>query len=49
MMTKDKISSFLGAFSRLKEKVLWKFEADALEAPKNVFVFKWLPQSDVLG
>nr|CAD7573031.1 unnamed protein product [Timema californicum] len=42
--------AFLKAFSKLKQKVLWKFEADNLPGqPANVKIQKWLPQSDILG
>ncbi|PSN51259.1 hypothetical protein C0J52_11767 [Blattella germanica] len=42
--------AFLKAFSKLKQKVLWKWETDSLPGqPKNVKLGKWLPQSDVLG
>ncbi|KAK3917458.1 UDP-glucosyltransferase 2 [Frankliniella fusca] len=36
------------AFSRLKQRVVWKFEDDSLAMPENVRVAKWLPQMDVL-
>lgn len=40
----------LETFSKLKEKVLWKFEDDSLEEkPKNVIIRKWFPQNDILG
>ncbi|KAK9878975.1 hypothetical protein WA026_003794 [Henosepilachna vigintioctopunctata] len=36
-------------FSELSYKVLWKFENDEmLNKPENVFIRKWLPQSDIL-
>ena len=39
----------LKAFSRLKYDVLWKFEEDLPNVPKNVKISKWLPQSDILA
>jgi UDP:flavonoid glycosyltransferase YjiC (YdhE family) len=48
-LTLDVRRSILGAFSKLKEKVLWKFETDLPEASPNVKVMKWLPQQDILG
>ena len=39
----------LKAFSRLKYDVLWKFEEDLPQLPKNVKISKWLPQSDILA
>ncbi|PSN29898.1 hypothetical protein C0J52_27059, partial [Blattella germanica] len=45
-----KVNSFLKAFSKLKQKVLWKWEKDTLPGqPKNVKLGKWLPQSDILA
>ncbi|XP_060528216.1 UDP-glucosyltransferase 2-like [Cylas formicarius] len=35
---------------KLKQRVLWKFEADEVpEAPDNLYVSKWLPQTDILA
>lgn len=44
-----KKQAVLKVFSRLKQKVLWKFETDLPEKPDNVKIVKWLPQQDVLG
>ena len=49
-MPEDKKQAFLEAFSKLKQKVLWKWETDSLPGqPNNVKLGKWLPQSDILG
>ena len=41
---------FLEVFSKLKQKVLWKWETEKMDGlPKNVMLSKWLPQQDVLG
>jgi hypothetical protein len=33
------------AFSRLKQRVIWKWETESMEGkPDNVFLSKWLPQ-----
>lgn len=46
----EKRKSILGAFSKLKLKVLWKFEDENLPGiPPNVKLKKWLPQQDILG
>lgn len=45
----QKIESILKGLSRLKENVLWKFEAQLDNVPPNVKIMKWLPQSDILG
>lgn len=41
--------TFLNAFAKLKFDILWKFESDSIEKPKNVMISKWMPQSDVLA
>jgi glucuronosyltransferase len=42
--------SILSTFSKLKQRVLWKFETEAMEVlPPNVKLTKWAPQQDVLG
>lgn len=40
---------FINALGRLKQKVLWKFEAKLSNLPTNIKIMKWLPQNDVLG
>ncbi|KAK2706103.1 UDP-glucosyltransferase 2-like isoform X3 [Artemia franciscana] len=41
---------FLNAFSRLKQRVIWKWETDNFDViPDNVKLVKWLPQQDLLG
>jgi UDP:flavonoid glycosyltransferase YjiC (YdhE family) len=50
LMPESKRNAFLGAFSKLKQHVLWKWESDMLPGqPSNVKLGKWLPQSDILG
>lgn len=45
----EKRQALLQAFGRLKENVLWKFEEQLPDVPKNVKIMNWVPQSDVLG
>lgn len=46
----DKRNAFLHAFSKIPQRVLWKWEDDTLqERPSNVMIYKWLPQRDILG
>ena len=40
---------FMEAFSKLDQRILWKFEADLKDISKNVMISKWLPQQDILG
>lgn len=50
LLPQDKIRGIMKAFSKLKVKVLWKFEDDELPGkPPNVRIEKWLPQPAVLG
>ncbi len=48
-MSKETIDMFLKVFGSLKQKVIWKFEADLPNKPANLKLVKWLPQMDVLG
>lgn len=48
-MTREKANVFLGAFRRLKQRVVWKVEANFTDLPPNVRLFSWLPQQDLLG
>lgn len=42
--------SFMKAFGKLKQNVLWKIRVDSLPGlPENVKISKWLPQHDILG
>ncbi|XP_064097581.1 UDP-glucosyltransferase 2-like [Macrobrachium nipponense] len=40
---------FLEAFSRIPQKVIWKYEGDDLDLPPNIITRSWLPQQDILG
>lgn len=41
--------ALLEAFSRLPQRVLWKWEEESMPGqPANVMVRKWLPQQEVL-
>lgn len=49
-LPKDKIKLFTDAFSRLKQRVIWKFEDENIKnLPKNVLIKKWMPQNDILA
>uniref|UniRef100_T1ILT2 UDP-glucuronosyltransferase n=1 Tax=Strigamia maritima TaxID=126957 RepID=T1ILT2_STRMM len=45
----ETIKSLLDGFSRLEQRVIWKYEKDLENVPKNVKISKWLPQKDLLG
>ncbi|CAG9822934.1 unnamed protein product [Phaedon cochleariae] len=48
-MSLEKKNSILKAFSKMKETVLWKFESDLTNLPKNVIIRKWIPQNEILA
>lgn len=46
----DKREAFVNAFKKLKQKVIWKYEADVLpNKPDNVMISPWVPQRDILA
>lgn len=46
---KEKRDAFLKAFSRLPQRVLWKWENETMEGkPDNIMIQKWMPQLDIL-
>lgn len=46
----EKLQGILKALSKLKQRVLWKYEKENLpNIPPNVKILKWLPQTDALG
>ena len=49
-MAPEKRDAILRSFSKLKQKVLWKWEDEVLPGkPDNVKIGKWLPQNDILA
>lgn len=49
-MNGDKQRAIIGALSRLKQKVLWKWDDESLNVDKSRFlVRKWLPQDSILA
>ncbi|KAJ6634253.1 UDP-glucosyltransferase 2 [Pseudolycoriella hygida] len=47
----DKLSAILSVFSRLNQKVIWKWDGDRIPGNKsaNVLMEKWVPQDDILA
>ncbi|XP_060865467.1 UDP-glucosyltransferase 2-like [Metopolophium dirhodum] len=41
-------SAFRKALARVPQKVLWKYEGEMKDKPKNVMTRKWIPQRDIL-
>ncbi|KAF2890130.1 hypothetical protein ILUMI_16043, partial [Ignelater luminosus] len=49
-LPKEKRDVILKVLSKLKQKVLWKWEDETLSGkPSNVKISKWLPQQDILA
>ncbi|KAG5670629.1 hypothetical protein PVAND_000877 [Polypedilum vanderplanki] len=46
----DKREAFIKIFSKLKQKIIWKYENDTLpNKPDNVMISSWMPQRDILA
>lgn len=46
----EKIENFINSFSKLKQKVLWKFDDKNIKnLPTNVRIENWLPQKEILS
>jgi glucuronosyltransferase len=49
-MSEEKKRDIQAALSKLKQKVVWKWDDESLKVDKNKFmVRKWLPQDDILA
>lgn len=48
-LPQEKRKALLRAFSKLKQKVLWKYESEIPEQLENVKIQKWLPQQAILA
>lgn len=49
-MPKEKLDIIIEGLSRLKQKVIWKYEDESIKnLPKNIMIKKWMPQSDILS
>lgn len=49
-LPREKIDILLKVFSKLKQRVVMKWETDELKGkPENVLISKWLPQDGVLA
>ncbi|KXJ82204.1 hypothetical protein RP20_CCG015146 [Aedes albopictus] len=46
----EKRDAFLKVFSKLKQRVLWKFEDETMpNQPPNLMIKAWMPQNDILA
>jgi glucuronosyltransferase len=49
-MPKETLAIILNVFSKLRQRILWKFEDETLSnVPENVMIKKWMPQNDILA
>lgn len=39
---------FQEVLAQVPQRVLWKYEDEMKDLPKNVMIRKWLPQRDIL-
>ncbi|XP_047985724.1 UDP-glucosyltransferase 2-like [Leguminivora glycinivorella] len=46
---KEVTKGLLDMFGTLKETVIWKYEEDLQNVPKNVHILKWAPQTSILA
>ena len=48
-MTKERMMIFLEAFRKIDLSVIWKWDSEIPNLPKNVMISPWVPQQDLLG
>ena len=48
-MPESKRKMMLSVFSKLKQRVIWKWETSMEDAPDNVMLSSWLPQTSLLA
>ena len=48
-MSEDQLSVLIDTFKRIELSVIWKWDADIENLPKNVKISPWVPQQDLLG
>ncbi len=50
LLPEDKLKILLNTFSKLKQRVIFKWESKELPGkPENVLTDEWLPQDDILS
>lgn len=47
-LPKDKLEELLATFSKLPLRVIWKWDGNTLDLPRNVMTMRWFPQYDIL-
>lgn len=50
LLSKDKLEAIVQTFAKLKQRVVFKWDAEVLPGQTdNILIGKWLPQDDILG
>ena len=49
MMPEEKMFVFLEAFRKIDLSVIWKWDSEVPNLPKNVMISSWVPQQDLLA
>jgi len=50
VMKEEKKRDILASLSKIKQKVIWKWDDETVEVDKSKFMIrKWLPQNDILA
>ena len=49
MMPESKRQALVSVFSKLKQRVIWKWDTEMPDAPPNVLISSWLPQTSLLA
>lgn len=48
-MPEELKANLIKMFATLKQTIIWKFEEELPNIPKNVHILKWAPQPSILG
>lgn len=50
-ISNEKVQMFYNVFSKLKQKIIWKWESNVVPPgkPDNVYIIQWIPQADLLA
>ncbi|CAH1101259.1 unnamed protein product [Psylliodes chrysocephalus] len=48
-LSKEQFNMFLNAFKKFPQRFLWKCPVEIPNKPDNVYLFKWMPQTDILA
>ena len=48
-VSRKTMAKFIDAFRKLSQGILFRYDSDLTDSPKNVHFINWLPQNDILG